>query len=327
MPEETLVEAAIRNWFPEAGRVVRCRRLGGGCISEAFRVETERPADAAAEKGCAPAEKDGAPAQKRGAPAEDRRSARILFVKRNVASLQRNFACEADGLRRLAEPQTIRVPRPLATGTVANHAWLVTDWVEPGPRPQDFFSRFGRQLAGLHRATRGQRIGLDDDNFLGSAPQPNAAAGTWIEFVALRRLGFQLKWARDQGLADETLSRDVEAIVDRLPQQLAGREETTSLLHGDLWSGNYLCDTGGQPVIIDPAAYYGCREAEFGMIRLFGGCPPEFEASYEATWPMPDGWRRRSDVYRLYHLLNHLNLFGGGYAAQCRSAAAEILRG
>ena len=106
---------------------------------------------------------------------------------------------------------------------------------------------------------------------------------------------------------------------------LAGRDDQTSLIHGDLWSGNYLCDSEGGPVIIDPAVYYGCREAEFGMLKLFGSCPNEFYEAYDDVFPRRDGCQRRTDVYVLYHLLNHLNLFGRGYLDHCRQVAAEVL--
>jgi fructosamine-3-kinase len=122
------------------------------------------------------------------------------------------------------------------------------------------------------------------------------------------------------------LQRDCEQIIDLMDDLLEGREDQTSLLHGDLWSGNYLCDREGDAVIIDPAIYYGCREAEFGMLRLFGSCPGDFYESYLDTFPLPAGWQRRVSVYVLYHLLNHLNLFGTGYRSQCQRLAAEILR-
>ena len=182
------------------------------------------------------------------------------------------------------------------------------------------------QLAKLHRQSRGHEIGWHRDNFLGAAPQPNARCDRWAEFVALHRMGHQLRWAINQGHSDELLTRDVNVIIQRMDDLLDGRADETSLLHGDLWSGNYLCDDMGRPVIIDPAVYRGCREAEFGMLKLFGSCPPEFYHAYQTAWPMPEGWERRTDIYVLYHLLNHLNLFGSGYLSQCRSLASSILR-
>jgi fructosamine-3-kinase len=181
-------------------------------------------------------------------------------------------------------------------------------------------------LASLHRSTQGQQIGLEINNFLGAAPQINTPANCWSRFVAEYRLGFQLRWAADQGLDDAALRRDVELILRQLDQLLSGSESTTSLLHGDLWSGNYLGDSSGAPVLIDPAVYYGNREAEFGMLKLFGACPRRFYEAYHEAFSFADGWQRRINVYVLYHLLNHLNLFGRGYLAQCVDVAGQILR-
>lgn len=289
---------ALRKVLGSRGTVVDCRSVGDGCISEAMQVRLEAA--------------DG--------------SLESLLVKSNEASFLDNFQCEAEGLRQLHAAGAIRVPEPLDVSQSAGKSWLVCEWIEQGRRGQDFFERFGEQLAKLHRATAGERIGWDRDNHLGAAPQMNASAESWPEFFAEHRIGFQIRWAQKQGLADRALQDDCEAIMARMDQLLEGRDLGTSLLHGDLWSGNYLCDADGQPVIIDPAVYYGCREAEFGMIRLFGSCPGTFYDAYQAHWPMPGGWQRRVDVYVLYHLLNHLNLFGSGYLGQSRQLAAEILR-
>ena len=292
-----LSDALVELW-PEFDQLIETRSVGGGCISQAERVSVR---DRAGER-------------------------HTLFVKSNSPEFHDNFAAEWDGLSRLAETRTIRVPEPVAVGTVGGRAWLVMRWIESARTGGAFFDAFGRDLAAMHRASRGRRIGLDRDNYLGSARQVNTPSESWAEFVAEHRIGFQLRWAVDQGLADAALRRDVEAIVARMPQLLSGRAETTSLLHGDLWSGNYLADASGRPVILDPAVYYGCRETEFGMIQLFGGCGQAFYDAYQQAWPMPEGWRRRVEVYVLYHLLNHLNLFGTSYAAQCRRTAAAIGR-
>ncbi|WP_146523462.1 fructosamine kinase family protein [Stieleria varia] len=279
-------------------RVVESQTVGGGCISPAWQVLVERSDNGERER---------------------------LFVKRNSMAMAENFRCEASGLTALAQTGTIRVPSPLATLVHGSHAYLVLPWIETSKRRNGFFEEFGRRLAQLHRATSGDQIGWHEDNFLGSAPQKNAAMQNWPHFVAEQRIGFQVRWAVDQGLADRRLQADCERIMSAMPEILDGRQQGTSLLHGDLWSGNYLCDDSGQPVLIDPAVSRGCREAEWGMIRLFGACPVEFEQAYQETWPMNDGWQRRSSVYVLYHLLNHLNLFGSGYLGQCRSLAAEIV--
>lgn len=202
---------------------------------------------------------------------------------------------------------------------------LIMEWIERGSARAANFPEFGRQLASLHRTTLGDAIGLDHDNFLGASPQINRPCDSWPQFVAEHRIGFQICRAIDGGLASDRLRRDVEKVIASIDELLAGREDRTSLLHGDLWSGNYWFDETGRPVWIDPAVYRGCREAEFGMIRLFGGCPAEFYDAYQDSLPMPDGWQRRTSVYVLYHLLNHLNLFGSGYLSQCQTVAAEIL--
>ncbi|TWU34356.1 fructosamine kinase family protein [Novipirellula artificiosorum] len=296
---ETNVQLALQRLVDPAIRVLRIREVGGGCISASMRVDLD----------------------------PDSFSASTVFVKTNCPEFCDNFLCECDGLDSLSSAEAITVPRPLASGEAVGGSWLVTPWVETGSRPQSFYPEFGQQLARLHQTTAGDPIGWPRDNYLGAAKQKNGtAATTWPDFLSENRIGFQLRWAVDQRLADHRLKTDCQAIVDKMGDLLKGRREETSLLHGDLWSGNYLCDSAGQPVLIDPAVYRGCHEAEFGMIRLFGSCPESFYEAYQQTWPMRDGWQRRTSVYVLYHLLNHLNLFGSGYAGQCRSVAAEVLR-
>ncbi len=288
----------IQTVLQDFGEVVDVRSVGGGCISDAKHVRVQAA--------------DG--------------SATNLFVKSNDRSFLNNFQCEASGLNQLHETGTIRVPQVFVVTAAGQHAWLVAEWIEQGPRGADYFAQFGRQLAELHRTTFGPEYGWDRDNYLGAAQQINSISEAWPMFIAEHRIGFQLRWAVDQQRASEKLRSACEQIIQQMPELLEGREDTASLLHGDLWSGNYLCDSQGQPVIIDPAVYHGCREAEFGMLKLFGSCPPAFYDAYQDALPMPAGWQRRVNVYVLYHLLNHLNLFGSGYLGQCQSLAAEILR-
>lgn len=289
----------LQSLVPDIAAVTSTEPVGGGCISDAQRV---RFRDARGQAG-------------------------ELFVKSNQAAFSDNFQCEWDGLTRLAEVGQIGVPQPRAVGVVKDRAYLVTDWIEPEAPGPGFFDRFGTALAQLHRATLGSRIGLDRDNYLGAARQINTVCPCWVEFVADHRIGFQLRWAVDQDLAGGGLRRDLEQIIRSMQTLLAGRDDETSLLHGDLWSGNYLCGPDGQPFVVDPAVYYGCREAEFGMLRLYGSCQDSFYRAYQDAFPLPEGWQRRVNVYVLYHLLNHLNLFGSGYLSQCRAITAELLRG
>ena len=289
--QKQLIQSVVADW----GIVTACRPIGGGCISNAARVTLRDP--------------DG--------------KLHDLFVKSNRLDFQQNFRCELDGLNRLAATETIRIPKPLKIEAVGDRVMLVMQWIEAG-RSSDF-DLLGRQLADLHRKSAGVRIGLDYDNFLGASPQLNSQTDDWIRFVQESRIGSQLRLATNRGLIHPQIKRDIETVIDSMSAILAGRENVTSLLHGDLWSGNYLFDTCNQPFIIDPAIYYGCREAEFGMLLLFGGCPPSFYESYNDQWPLPPRWRQRCQVYVLYHLLNHLNLFGATYLSQCGQVAQRIL--
>ncbi len=302
-PIDSDISAAFCQLIDPSTRTSEVRPVGGGCISSALQITLT----------------------------SDRLGNRSVFAKSNEPSFIDNFQSEWDGLIALAATEAILVPKPIAVGIAAGRAWLITEWVETRPRSEKFFSNFGRQLAELHRVTAGNQIGWPRDNFLGAAIQPNSPTDSWAEFVAQNRIGFQLRWAIEQQRADAKLRRQGEAIVAAMPDLLSGRADETSLLHGDLWSGNYLFGATdehhpGAPVIIDPAVYNGCREAEFGMLKLFGSCPPEFYNAYQTTWPLPDGWQRRSNVYMLYHLLNHLNMFGSGYLGQCHQVTSEILR-
>lgn len=279
--------------------VLEVQPVSGGCISEAKRVRLR----------------------------DELGKTSDYFVKSNRLSFLDNFLAESDGLGRLAATGVMRVPQPIAVGASGNHAWLVLEWVEQGGMTRQYFERFGRGLAELHRQTRGTQIGLQSDNFLGAAKQINSPCDNWPAFVAQHRIGFQLRWAADQGLVDSRLQADVDRIIDEMDRLLSGSESSTSLLHGDLWSGNYLCGRDGETVLIDPAVYYGNREAELGMLWLFGSCPSRFYDAYQEAFPLAQGWQRRVNVYVLYHLLNHMNLFGRGYHAQCCQVASEILGG
>lgn len=301
-PTAADVSTAFCQLIDPSTRISQIRLLGGGCISHAMQIVLT----------------------------SDRLGQCTIFAKSNTTSFADNFECEWDGLTAVAATKSICVPRPIAVGTADQRSWLITEWVETQPQTEQLFKDFGRQMAELHRATASTHIGWPRDNFLGAATQRNTATRSWVEFVAQHRLGHQLQWAVDQQRSDAKLRRQIEAIVAAMPDLLSGRAEETSLLHGDLWSGNYLFgstheELASGPVIIDPAVYQGCREAEFGMLKLFGSCPPEFYDAYQNTWQLADGWERRVNIYVLYHLLNHLNMFGRGYLSQCHQVASEIL--
>jgi len=245
-----------------------------------------------------------------------------VFVKR-AAGAPGMFEAEADGLRALAAPGAIRVPQVLAVAADA----LVLEMVESAPRGRDFFVDFGRRFAALHR-TRGRAFGYPGDNFIGATPQPNRPLdGPWVEaapdqgsgwpaFFLERRLRFQAQLAqrRDGG----ELARLLDRTEARIADLLAAAPEAPALLHGDLWGGNYLVDDRGEACLIDPAVYYGHREADLAMTRLFGGFDRAFYAAYEEAAPLAPGHEDRLPLYQLYHLMNHFNLFGGGYHDQSR---------
>ena len=198
----------------------------------------------------------------------------------------------------------------------ASGSELVTERIESGRASPASWERLGRQLAELH-ALEQPCFGFTSDNFCGDTPQPNPRTGDGHAFFAECRLGYQGRLAFDRGLLDEGEMGQLERLCSSLETLVP--EQGPALLHGDLWNGNVLFDQAGDPVVIDPACYWGWPEAEIGMCALFGGFPENFYASWESCAGPQPGWRERLPVYQLYHLLNHLNLFGGGYRSQVLS--------
>lgn len=236
------------------------------------------------------------------------------FVKTNAGEQPRMFATEAAGLRALAEVGELRVPEVIAH----TDDFLVLELVEQGAPRRKFFEIFGQRLAELHRKSSGvSRFGFEHDNYIGSTPQQNRWSDDWVDFFRDQRLGYQLRLADTNGVASRELLQLGQRLMTRLDLLIGRPAEPSCLLHGDLWSGNYLCGKDGYPVLIDPATYYGRREAELAMTQLFGGFDRRFYAAYEATWPLESGAEERIELYKLYHLLNHLNLFGASYLGSC----------
>jgi fructosamine-3-kinase len=246
-----------------------------------------------------------------------------VFIKRNSASGADMFRQEAAGLEALAAvAEGPRIPDVYAGGTDGPFAFLIMEYLEASSRRDDFWEDFGRSLAALHRDGRSEACGFREDNYIGSSPQPNKPIEDWIDFFRIRRLEFQLKMARDRGAADASLSRLVTSLMDKLDRYLIPCDEGgPSLLHGDLWSGNYIGGPDGRACIIDPAVSYGHREADLAMTELFGGYDRAFYRAYNEAWPLEPDYRDRCDLYNLYHMLNHLNLFGGSYAGSVLSIA------
>lgn len=235
------------------------------------------------------------------------------FIKANEARFADAFAAEADGLEALRAAR-VRAPQALRHGTQGPYAFLLLEFLDL--KGSGDWAALGRMLAQAHRQT-GPAFGWARDNYIGSTPQRNGWRDDWRTFFAERRLAPQLELGRSKGFAID-LGKALDALQSHRPQP--------SLLHGDLWSGNVAFTPDGAPVLFDPAVYYGDREADLAMTELFGGFPDEFYAAYEAAYPLEPGYSLRKHVYNLYHLLNHLNLFGGGYLGQVRSTLGLLLR-
>ena len=222
------------------------------------------------------------------------------------------FAREAEGLQALTVAGGPRLPRPLLVGA----DFLLMEDLRPATPGPLYWEAFGRQLARLHEHTSNQ-FGFEHDNFLGSTPQPNPPTEDGFEFFAEQRLEYQGRLANGRGLLGSNELARVLALAARLREWIPN--QPASLIHGDLWSGNAITGSNGEPAIIDPAVHYGWAEAELGMTALFGGFPERFYRAYEEVRPLESGWPERLPIYNLYHLLNHVNLFGAGYLAQVRS--------
>ena len=245
---------------------------------------------------------------------------REYFVKINADRLLAMFECEAAGLKQIADTQTVRAPRPVCFGVANRHAYLVLEYIALAGASNSTLA--GQQLAALHRH-QGRGFGWDRDNNIGTTPQPNSWSADWIEFWRRQRLGFQLQLAATRGHLGRLQKRG-EKLLDLFPP-LIDHNPQPSLIHGDLWGGNIGYTTEGEPVIFDPAVYFADREAEIAMTELFGGFGSSFYKAYNDAWPLDSGYATRKKLYNLYHILNHLNLFGGSYAGQALSTIDSLL--
>lgn len=244
------------------------------------------------------------------------------FVKLNSAERLEMFEAEALGLQELADTGTIRVPRPLCTGAHAGQSYIVMEFIPLGRGSGRAMAQAGEQLAAMHRTTA-EAFGWHRDNTIGSTHQPNHWERNWIEFWRNRRLGFQLELAARNGFGGR-VQKLGEELLERFPA-LMDHAPVPSLIHGDLWGGNLAFDKQDRPVIYDPATYYGDREAELAMTELFGGFGGAFYDAYNATWPLDAGYGVRKTLYNLYHILNHANMFGGGYIGQAQGMMERLL--
>ena len=275
------------DWLAENGfgAVTGSRAVGGGCIHNGRRLLCD--------------------------------TGRTAFLKTNAHVPADVFSTEAAGLRALAAPGCIRIPEVYAVG----ERFLLLEDLAPAPHARDYWPRLGRDLAALHGVTRPE-FGFAHDNYLGSTPQPNPRTPDGYAFFAEHRLRYQAEMAARRGLLPRADLQQVERLAGRLRSLVP--EQPASLIHGDLWSGNILADAGGRPALIDPAAHYGWREAELAMMVLFGSPPEAFFEAYDEAAPLAPGYRTRFRIYNLYHLLNHVNLFGTGYLGQVQSILRSL---
>lgn len=291
LQEFTSIESALASLFGSGVGVAKKDRVSGGDINDAYRLTLT----------------DG----------------RRIFMKENRMKSASFFMAEAAGLAAIAETGTIRTPRVLGAGTDedgAGPSFLLMEWIEGKGRAKDYWEVFARQLAAMHRAgtenfTVGGRFGFAGDNYIGASGQANRVHESWIAFFRECRLEPQFGWAAHYFEAGER--KKITKLLERIEDILV-EPEHPSLLHGDLWSGNVMAGSDGKAWLIDPAVYVGHAEADLAMTELFGGFPQVFYDAYREAAPVQPGYERRRDLYNLYHLLNHLNLFGRAYLPAVR---------
>ncbi len=270
-------------------KVVSNRPVGGGCIADSRIIETE--------------------------------SGKQYFVKSYSGLGKSILQNEANGLRELEKADAIKVPHVV----YQDNEILILEYINSGRKRKDFSEVFGRQFAEMHRYTS-NLYGFYEDNYIGANPQKNTPQmDNWADFYWQNRLIYQFKLAERNGYIDSSFHSMITQFEKRVYELIEGSEEKPSVLHGDLWGGNYMVDEAGNPVLIDPAVYYGHREADLGMTMLFGGFDSRFYLAYNEENPLEEGWKERMDLYKLYHVINHLNLFGSGYYSQMTSIINRYL--
>jgi len=264
------------------------REVSGGCVNSAYQIESSK------EK---------------------------YFVKLNTANKLAMFEAEAEGLGELAKANALRVPEAVCTGIIQSQSYIVMEALALGGRGS--MQDFAEQLVKMHRYSHSQ-FGWHRENTIGSTLQNNQSTTDWQAFFNEHRLGFQLGLAKKNG-ANKRLLDKGERVQSELTKFFAGYNPEVSLLHGDLWSGNYAFTREGEPAVFDPATYYGDREADIAMTELFGGFSHDFYSHYNELWLLDSGYPIRKTLYNLYHILNHFNMFGGGYESQSEGMCDQLL--
>lgn len=274
-------------------KTTNSQAVGGGCINEAFIISNNESA---------------------------------FFIKLNTADLEPMFAAEAAGLDEIIASHSVHAPKPVCWGHTDSQSYLVMEALKLGAPVNtgtDASALLGQQLAQMHQKSA-PAFGWTMDNTIGSTAQPNTSNADWQDFYAHTRLGFQLQLAKNKGCGQALIHKG-ERLIENISAFFTGYSLVPSLLHGDLWSGNYAIMTSGLPVIFDPAVYYGDREADLAMTELFGGFNQNFYQAYNEAWPLDAGYPARKTLYNLYHILNHYNLFGGGYGNQAENMLDQLL--
>ncbi len=276
----------------KAGQTIhfnKTQAISGGCINQAWKAEDQ--------------------------------SGKTWFIKSNTAHLLFMFEAEADGLREIINTNSIRAPKPLCSVVSGNNSYLVMEYISLERAPSD--KLLGQQLATMHQHLK-PKFGWNQDNTIGSTPQSNTKHTDWQTFWRYERLEFQLDLAQKKGISHQIFDAGMQ-LADNLKFFFTCYQPTPSLLHGDLWGGNYGSDELGNPVIYDPAIYYGDHETDLAMMELFGQPSASFFSAYHELFPIDSGYTIRKTLYNLYHILNHFNLFGGGYDSQSQNMINKLL--
>ena len=273
-------------------QIISSDSVSGGCISNACKLKTK--------------------------------TSKNYFLKFSDFSSNKMFLKEANGLKELRKANSIRVPDVI----FADKNFILLEYIETGNTNKNFFEDFGRKFAEMHKFSS-ESFGFYEDNYIGSTDQLNIPSenerNDWTKFYWNKRIFFQYKLAEKNGYADSKLTEGIKKLENKIEKILSGTNEKPALLHGDLWSGNYMSDENGNACLIDPAVYYGHREADLAMTKLFGGFTDRFYSAYNEAFPLKEGCRYRENIYKLYHVLNHLNLFGRGYYSQAMSIITSYL--
>lgn len=270
-------------------RIQQSHPVSGGCIHHAHRIDTDQGA---------------------------------LFVKYNGLDQAHNFEMESKGLMLLKDSNCVHVPDVITCDSIDHHAYLLLTFIESGIKAKNYWEVLGRNLGQLHRNSA-PTFGLDYDNYIGSLAQSNRKHTSWIDFFIQERLQTMLALGEKKGRIPKSVRKQFDSLCEKLDSHFP--QETPALIHGDLWGGNLMTNTEGLPVLIDPAVYYGHREIELAFMTLFDSQPPNFYQAYDEVYPLAHGWQERLDLYNLYPLLVHVNLFGGSYLSSVQAILNRYL--